>query len=212
MFCIGIIGDDGKFQTMNLLLRLYELKGFRVFHKNIEKEKVISQEELKDIAAFGCNILLVTLKYEDIKDFAGLKFHILMYLRGLDESEGIKVLPQLLEDKNILIINTDDRNIFPFGIHAGTTLITCGTNSKASVTVSSIVCESNWETIQCCIQRSIPTLTGERFEPQEFAVNVDDTLKDKVTDVLAVVAAAIADDMEVSDLNFSLLENYSSKP
>lgn len=71
-----------------------------------------------------------------------------------------------MKERSFVIVSSDDKKIFPFFLRKGTALITCGINSKASITVSSI--DKDGEMIQCCIQRDIRCLTGEIFESQEF--------------------------------------------
>lgn len=49
-------------------------------------------------------------------------------------------------------------------------LVTYGLNSLATVTASSIQPEQTSIHFQCCLQRSIVTISGELLEPQEFPV------------------------------------------
>ena len=87
-----------------------------------------------------------------------------------------------------VILSSDDKKIFPFFIKRGLSLITCGVNSKASITVSSM--DKDEGIIQCCVQRQIVDLTGRIFESQEFPFERDE--KESVDRVLVAVGALIA--------------------
>ena len=95
------------------------------------------------------------------------------------------------------IINADDCLIFPYILPENVNIITCGINSNASVTFSAISEYKNGrEKIQCCIQRTIRTVSGKYIEPQEFGVNVRG--KYPLSDVLLIITAAIATDIAES--------------
>lgn len=171
MLNVGIIGGKDSFQAVDILINIYKSKGL-----SIGVEKVYLNKPPKT------------------------KFDVLIYLSGYNvKNNNPRRLFTFLKEKNILIVNSDDESVFPFSINSGTTLITCGLNSKSSVTASSIECLSEVETIQFCIQRTIKTFSGVSLEPQEFQVNAD--RKKSVNTVLATVTAAMVFDTEISDLN-----------
>lgn len=207
MFSIGIIGDDCVNQTMEMLLHLYRSKGLKVISKSVGNNESYLEKWVDRAKKEEADILLTAMNYECTEEnkVKGIKFNILIYLSGGSRREGkAKKLPNFLEEKNVVIVNSDNKGFFPFSIGTGTTLITCGFNSKASVTASSVVCDDdNTEKIQCCIQRAIRTISGERLEPQEFAVNLDNKRKN-VIGALAAITAAIAYDMEISELDLNL--------
>ena len=53
--------------------------------------------------------------------------------------------------------------------------------------------------IQCCIQREIPTVSGNIFEPQEFSLLLEQGQK-SVSGALAAITALIAADVEFGDI------------
>ena len=70
-----------------------------------------------------------------------------------------------------LVVNADDKEIFPYLSPRSARLITYGFNNKACVTASSVTDEG----LHICIQRSFTTLDGKTQDPQEFAAPVDAT-------------------------------------
>ena len=99
------------------------------------------------------------------------------------------------------MVNTDDRRVFPLKLKTGNKLITCGLNHRASVTLSSYLEPMAYEKgkIQCCIQREIPTVSGNIFEPQEFSLLLEQGQK-SVSSALAAITALIAADVEFGDI------------
>ena len=212
MFIVGVVGENDKaYQTVDLLLRLYLSKDYAAMAKDIEYNdlgnfvNIVSEAQLNK-----CEILILFINQECLEDdlISNINVDILICLNRFQAfGEDNKNLMRILNRKNIIILNSDDKSIFPFLIGTGTTLITCGINSKASVTASSIVGEDSAEKIQCCIQRTIKTLSGEELEPQEFTVNIgkDEKNDSEVTSVLAAVTAAIAADVEIGNIDTFLI-------
>lgn len=206
MLIIGIIDDNHKFQTKDLLIRIYQKRGLSVFAGETWENSFSIDEFLKHAAEKNAEIIILSIHSGAIEAglMKGISFHILIYMDGGSRVGAAKqAVPVLSEGKNILIINSDCKNMFPFSIGTKTTLITCGLNGRASVTASSVNWDDGLDSVQCCIQRAISTIGGERLEPQEFAVSVPKSKHD-VTGVLAAVSAAIADDVEISELNLLL--------
>lgn len=188
---------------MNMVARLYEKEGKASFCFHGYQNELRINEAVIEAIKTDTDVFIAVINdnvAKDLKQFH-IKLHILMIL-GADEREKslIEEVRSILKEKNIIIINTDDKRIFPFSIGAGSTLITCGLNIKASVTASSVSEDYDLERIQCCIQRTIKTVSGARLEPQEFAVSVSGEVK-SVSGVLAAVAAAAAGDTEISQLD-----------
>ena len=74
------------------------------------------------------------------------------------------LVPKMTPD-GYLVVNADDKNIFPYLQPRRAKLITYGFNNKACVTASSITDDG----LHICIQRSFETLDGITRDPQEFA-------------------------------------------
>ncbi len=201
MIYIGVFGDNLGEKTIHMLSQFYDLWGKRwicvhqycgkkEFYRRVEKAK-----------AEEADAFIVLLNQEMIRycQEYGIKFKIFLYLSG--EKKGMlssRELKDCLAYRNIMIINSDDKRIFPLTLDTGSTLITCGLNGKANVTVSSVSNCMEFDRIQCCVQRTIRTLSGACLEPQEFAVNIGGKEK-SVSGVLAAVTAMMAGDMEIAD-------------
>ena len=83
-------------------------------------------------------------------------------------SEASPVLSELIPSmrpEDYLVVNADDKAIFPYLAPGKAKLITYGFNSKACITASSITDEG----LQVCIQRGFTALDGQMRDPQEFA-------------------------------------------
>ena len=78
-----------------------------------------------------------------------------------------ELVPKLAPD-GYLVVNADDKEIFPYLSPRSARLITYGFNNKACVTASSVTDDG----LHVCIQRSFDTLDGTTRDPQEFAAPV----------------------------------------
>ncbi len=183
MLCIGILGENLKEQTIEQIVYFAEQYGkdyvcFCGSTKKNEFEKA----------------------YQQAKKTQNLSFSIFLCLGKIGENtkENIACLVR----HTILIVNTDDRRVFPLKLKTGNKLITCGMNHRASVTLSSYLepmGDEKSSKIQCCIQRNIPTVSGRIFEPQEFSLLLEQGQK-SVSGALAAVTTLIAADVEFGDI------------
>ena len=83
-------------------------------------------------------------------------------------SEALPVLAELIPrmtPEDYLVVNADDKAIFPYLAARNAKLITYGFNNKACITASSVTDEG----LHICIQRGFTALDGEQRDPQEFA-------------------------------------------
>jgi len=83
-------------------------------------------------------------------------------------SEASPILAELvpkMSHEGYLVVNADDKEIFPYLSPRRAKLITYGFNNKACITASSITDDG----LHVCIQRSFSTLDGATRDPQEFA-------------------------------------------
>jgi UDP-N-acetylmuramyl pentapeptide synthase len=76
-----------------------------------------------------------------------------------------EILPQL-GSEDFLIVNADDKSIFPLLAQSKARLITYGFNNRACITASSVTNDG----VQVCIQRGFTGPEGAEREPQEFPV------------------------------------------
>lgn len=200
MIYLGVFGDNLGATTIYILSQFYDLWGKRwiSIHPNCDKNEF--REKLKEAKAGETDTFIVPLNQKTIKycQDCGIRFEIFLYLSG--EKRGSlspKELKDCLAYRHIMVINSDDKRISPLTIGTGSTYITCGLNGKANVTISSVSNCMEFDRIQCCVQKTINTISGASFEPQEFAVNIRG--KDKsVSSVLAAVTTMMAGDMEIA--------------
>jgi len=114
------------------------------------------------------------------KQCTGPKVNVLV---AAEASPVLKnILPNLSSD-DYLVVNADDKNIFPLLSQSEAKLITYGFNARACITASSVSDDG----LQVCIQRAFLALDGEEREPQEFSAKVN-----YEEDSDAVLAAAAA--------------------
>jgi hypothetical protein len=88
-----------------------------------------------------------------------------------------------LGEGDFLLVNADDPRGFSGLVGCRAKIITYGMNPRACITASSI----GDETMQICVQRTLPSAAGRDILPQEFAVAVP-----QGTDPLVVLAATAA--------------------
>ncbi|MCL2699099.1 MAG: hypothetical protein FWE68_02180 [Defluviitaleaceae bacterium] len=96
-----------------------------------------------------------------------------------------------LEPGDAVVINTDNKQLYSYLGGCRGRLITYGFSSKACVTASSVSGQP-LEYVQCiqlCIQRELPTLSGDPLEPQEFSVTFKSPKN--ISCALGAVAAAL---------------------
>ena len=193
MLCIGIVGNAEIKQTMEFLIRLYNKENKKVFCKVFNEIGQLKQT-LNNAINSNKDIFIAAMNFKIIlENKLNSIFDILIITSGNNGNEIQKTkLTELLRKSGILIINSDDKTIFPFSIAVGTTLISCGFNGRSSVTTSSMMDNK----LQCCVQRNIKTISGSIVEPQEFTINLDEGRRN-ISSVLMAVTAAMADDSSV---------------
>lgn len=101
-------------------------------------------------------------------------------------TEASPVLTNIVPDLNrddYLVVNADDKTIFPLLSQSKATLITYGFNARACITASSVTEDG----LQVCIQRSFFGMDGTERLPQEFSAKVND--EENSDNVLAAAAA-----------------------
>jgi len=92
------------------------------------------------------------------------------------------IVPKLGRN-DYLIVNSDDKDIFPLLSQSKATLVTYGFNGKACITASSVTEDA----LQVCIQRAFQSMDGEEKLPQEFQAKV--RTQENSDSVLAAAAA-----------------------
>ena len=87
-----------------------------------------------------------------------------------------------------LILDLDQVGDFPYPLVTGGPLITCGLDSRATLTASSLQEEGGRLLVQCCLQRNLLGRSG-LWEPQEFGILAP--AAEDVSVLLLAVAAAL---------------------
>ena len=108
----------------------------------------------------------------------GPKVNVLIAAEALPVLET--VIP-FLGREDFLVVNADDKMIFPLLSSNEATLITYGFNARACITASSITEDG----VHVCIQRTFQGIDGEERLPQEFPAKG----REDSTSVLAAAAA-----------------------
>ncbi len=152
---------------------------------------VMGKEEVDEIIFllknfFEVNDLEVMLHKESILD----KQLNVLILSALAEESAQAV--SRLEQKDVLIINSDHKEIFRAIKGAKPRLISYGLNSKATVTTSSVG-QSESTHLLCCVQRSFPTLSGKTVTEQEIPVKLNERVENSLSLLAAITGALICD-------------------
>lgn len=188
MICIGVCGKGSR-RVADQLCRKYSEAG-------IGTEKYMGSSSFAEFEKFvreaestGKKVIISETSLEDDRR----KYDILIMVSAdLDRLSPMKNI----RENGYIIINADDCGIFSYILPQRINIVTCGVNSSASVTFSGIgENRDGRESLQCCIQREIKTVSGRKIEPQEFSVNIIG-LKYPISEVLAITTAAITGDIE----------------
>jgi UDP-N-acetylmuramate-alanine ligase len=111
---------------------------------------------------------------------------------------------QRIKDGGFLILNSDEKPIEGQITLKNATLISYGLNPKSCITVSSIN-QNGCDTVQICVQRPIPTISGNTVIEQEFGVSISYGINSN--SILMAVTVALINDFQpkfFSDKIFTL--------
>jgi len=114
------------------------------------------------------------------KQLKGPKVNVVV---AAEASPVLENIVPALGREDYLIVNADDKAIFPLLPQSEATLITYGFNGRACITASSVTEEG----LQVCIQRAFQSMDGEERLPQEFSAKV--RVEENSDSVLAAAAA-----------------------
>ncbi|MEA4972294.1 hypothetical protein SDC9_113594 [bioreactor metagenome] len=194
MICIGVFGEKTESFIKQLLKRYFDAE--------IQTEICLSDEEAIDIAYLKAIAMGKEVFITNIFSDAFIEFDIIVFF---SHAESCYIN---LKYNGYAIINADDcTGLKDIMLSAGITKITCGVTSRAGVTISSIGENMDGtQTIQCCIQHRIRTLSGRVIEPQEFSVNVRG-VNYPISEVLSLITTAITGDIEETVTTSTLISN-----
>jgi len=114
------------------------------------------------------------------KQRTGPKVNVLV---AAEASPVLQNIVPNLSREDYLVVNADDKTIFPLLSQSEATLITYGFNARACITASSITEDG----LQVCIQRAFHGADGEERLPQEFSAKIN--YEENSDNVLAAAAA-----------------------
>jgi len=112
----------------------------------------------------------------------GPKVNILV---AAEASPVLQNVVSTLGSDDFLVVNADDKAIFPLLSQSEAKLITYGFNARACITASSVTEDG----IQVCIQRAFHGIDGQECLPQEFSAKVK---VEENSDTVLAAAAALA--------------------
>ena len=129
----------------------------------------------------------------DTMSVTNIKYDILIF--ACECENDIKSALNMVKTGGYIIVNADDCHDLLESV-SDIKIITCGVSRKAMITFSGIKENKvGKETIQCCLQEKIITLSKRYIDPQEFAVNVVG-VDYPLSEVLMVITTAIIADIE----------------
>lgn len=182
MVKIGVIDDINMYYTNDLLLTLLKIAKLTIATSYKQYQNIIDSRKDVDILLLSLNSDLNT-KLIINKE----KFNILILNA---ENNNVQSLATRLSDKDYLIVNIDNVNTLKNLKNTKAMIITCGFNSKAAITLSSVI-DNNYKTIQVCIQQPFKTLNNKVIEQQEFSLNISGYESDLFRVLSAVVTILI---------------------
>lgn len=120
-------------------------------------------------------------------------------------SESSENYTAFLKEGGFLLINSDEKPVKAKIRMKNAIPISYGFDAKSSITSSSIS-HDNYKTLQICIQRPLPTISGKTVIEQEFSVSIEGSEINNHS-ILAAVTAALVNDFPpeaFSDAVYSL--------
>jgi len=217
MIIAGIMGQQGKVQTANLINLILTSTGKKVSvidsRSLTELDSCLVKSYLGELKKNNTDILILKIDANDIKKqlFAHIHFDIMIYTDKADDfdryeaerhQEIMRWIFSAMSEKGMVIVNLDDRDIVNVLQEADKNIVTYGFNSKASITTSSIGDTASEDTFICCLQKTIATQSGSVVEPQEYRINVEPDEYDRHS-VLAAATFAIINGIDLNTFRYS---------
>mgnify|MGYP005806713757 CR=1 FL=1 len=189
MIRVGIEGEVAE-SFIRQMCRRYRDEGYSVYVFCGSGSVSDISHSIEEAEKLGRDVFIA------MADSRGIIRFDIMIFNNIEAEKTVSKINNIKPD-GYAIINADDCTVFPYILPDNINVITCGVNSRAVVTFSAINEYRNGkETIQCCVQKAIKTISGKYIEPQEFGVNVMGNYP--LSEVLIIITAAIAADMAES--------------
>lgn len=139
----------------------------------IMSEDRLSFEKILEtvIQKTNTNNEFIILDENNIENMKNVKFETIVALDNVFRlKDKLPILEKILKNAKYLIINSDIKDNLEILGNLDLTVITCGFNSKATISVSST--EYSEKNMVLCIQRAIKDIKGKVIEPQEIKIEV----------------------------------------
>ena len=140
-----------------------------------KSENYIRRELLERLKINESSILFI--KEKSIDNIKNIRFETVLLAR---EFKNIDILKKVLVNTKYLVVNSDLKNNLKMLEELQLTVITYGFNSKATITVSSVLEDK----VLVCLQRNIENNEGKTIEAQEFEIMT----KGNTNDIMGIVA------------------------
>lgn len=214
MLIVGIIGQQSKVQTANLISLILNSTGKKVSiidsKSFIGLNSCLIKSYLNELKKNNTDILILKIAAANIKKelFYNIHFDIIIYTEKADDlreeemqahEEALRWVFSIMDEKGVLIINLDEQDIVKILKGLDKHVVTYGFNSKASVTTSSVGDTVFEDTFICCLQKTIPANNGLLIEPQEYRVNIKPNGYDRHS-ILAAASFAIVNGIDLNNI------------
>lgn len=202
MIIIGIFASENVFsikKNIEDIFCKFSIKiDFYNYNHLFDNNKKLSEYENLDV-------LFVFIDYYNISYYSFFIFDVLVYMKKPKFSNTITTLKNNinLKNENIIIINTDEKNILPIFYEDESLIISVGTNIKDTFTISGISIYLNKTSIQCCLQRSIKTVHNKILDPFEFSFIFDYEVFD-ISESLSIVIMLLILNVDIHKMSNSI--------
>ncbi|MCX8131112.1 MAG: glutamate ligase [Clostridia bacterium] len=212
MLLAGIVSGDDNSRTANIINSIFTAAGRKVSILDSKILNELKQNQIKDymkeLEKNNVDILILKINFSDLNNsaFESLNFDIMVYNDKADyikvanvnnDQAALEKAKTLLDEKGIVIVNIDDKELIRLLQGMKYYVVTYGFNSKASMTTSSVGDILDKDSFMCCLQRTISATNGQTIEPQEYKLRIEATGMD-VYNVLAAAAFAVVNGIDLS--------------
>lgn len=231
---IGVTGTNGKTTTTHLIESIFKSShmktaligslGIRVKgeYRHIDMTTPDSENLYKiffELNKIGTEVVVMEVSSHALKLYRtyGVEFDVAIHTNiDIDHLDFHKTFEDYLNSKKMLfdslgknklaIINTDDENAVRI-LEGNNKVLTIsyGLNSKSTITASSINVNQSLS-FSVCIQRTINSINGKNYEPQEFNISMNISGLYNVYNSLAAISCALYYGIDIDTIKDGLKE------
>lgn len=206
MLIVGVIGSSGKSKAINTISSLLQSSKRKInliesFENNAFDIRNI-KEYIEAINKNNRDVLIICISHDGIQKgfYESIDFDIIVHTGILpeyysSEAEFNKIIEierkffSKIGTKSYIIMSIDDDFYIKLIQGLNLYMLSYGFNSKSTITASSV--NDNDNKITVCQQRSIKPITGNRVEPQEFLININNCENQDIYNALASVSLGL---------------------